>query len=260
MELPIIPTAGLFISEVKFHGISRSPLRTVEEYELEFYPEDGGFTHLNGEAYPMRRGNLLIARPGDQRRSTLPFRCRFIRLQPPGDDLRPLLDSLCGVTVMDDPDACEKRFANVAAWRLSDDPYNRFAAAAEVLTLLRQVHRQRERLLEQSGGSDVLTLAMRCIEQRYMQPLTVEDIARDCHVSASYLHRLFVAHLSSTPHAALTRRRVLAAKALLVNTREPISQIAWKCGFNSSSYFSDCFRKQTGQSPREFREGMGYQL
>ena len=93
-----------------------------------------------------------------------------------------------------------------------------------------------------------------------MQPLTVEEIARDCHVSTSYLHRLFMARLGVSPHVALIQRRVTAAKALLVNSREPLAQIAWKCGFNSPSYFSDCFHRQTGMTPRAFRDSMAYQL
>lgn len=259
MQLPMIPTAGTFHSEVKFQDIARSPLRTVCEFELELYLEDGGFTHLNGMEYPMRRGNLLIACPGDQRRSTLPFSCRFIRVQP-SDELRAMLEACGGVTVMEDLEGCEKRFANVARWFLSDDPFDRLAARSEVLLLLRLVHRQKARLLEQSGGSDVLALALRTIEQRYAQPLTVEDMALDCHVSASYLHRLFTARLGMTPHAALTQRRITAAKALLVNGTEAMADIAWKCGFNSPSYFSDCFRRQVGMSPRQFRDEMAYRL
>ena len=259
MQLPIIPTAGVFQSVVKFHDIARSPLRTVNEYELELYLEDGGFTYLNGVEYPMRRGNFLVACPGDQRRSSLPFSCRFIRLQP-DDALSPLLRELGGVTVMDDLSACEKSFRHVAEWFLSDDPYNRLAAGAEVLTLLRMVHRQQSRLQAEGDQNDVLTRALRCIEQMYMRPLTVEDIARDCHVSPSYLHRLFMARMGATPHAVLMRRRITAAKTLLVNSEEVLADIAWKCGFHSPSYFSDCFRRQVGQSPRDFRKSMSYQL
>ena len=259
MQTPLIPTAGVFHSVIKFHDIARSPLRTVQEYELELYLEDGGFTYLNGVEYPMRRGNFLIACPGDQRRSSLPFSCRFIRVQP-DDALAPLLRAVGGVTVMEDLEACEKHFRHVAEWFLSDDPYDRMAAGAGVLALLRMVHRQQSRLQAEAGDCDVLARALRCIEQMYMRPLSVEDIAHDCHVSASYLHRLFTARMGVTPHEALTQRRITAAKTLLVNSQETMTDIAWKCGFHSPSYFSDCFRRQTGMSPREFRKAMAYQL
>ena len=44
------------------------------------------------------------------------------------------------------------------------------------------------------------------------------------------------------------------ARALLLNTRLPVSEIATATGFADSNYFSRCFRKFTGLSPREFRE------
>jgi len=263
--LPQICGAGIFSSQQsnikRFHGTIRTPVREVERYELELYCDEGGFMQLNGREYPMRRGTLLVARPGDQRCSTLPFRCHFVRLWQVEPELERLLVEVAGITLTDHPEPFETAFENIRSWFLSDDPFNRLAAVGELFSLLRMIRRQRLFSSSEAGeGEDVLTQAQRYIERHYHEELSVEQIARACHVSVSYLHRLFAERLEQTPHAALLRQRITAAKTMLMNEACPIAEIAWRCGFNSPCYFSDCFRKSVGMSPREFREQMAYQL
>ena len=59
--------------------------RIVETYELELFHQNTGVSHINGQAYPARRGMLLCAKPGDTRFSELPVKCSFIRISFPVD-------------------------------------------------------------------------------------------------------------------------------------------------------------------------------
>jgi AraC family transcriptional activator of pobA len=56
----------------------------------------------------------------------------------------------------------------------------------------------------------------------------------------------------------LIRQRVLTeAKRQLVFTAQPIHDIAYELGFADHSHFARFFRKQTGTTPQDFREGRG---
>jgi len=56
----------------------------------------------------------------------------------------------------------------------------------------------------------------------------------------------------------LVRQRVLTeAKRQLVFTNQPIHEIAYDLAFSDPSHFARFFRKQTGTTPHEFREGRG---
>jgi AraC family transcriptional activator of pobA len=56
----------------------------------------------------------------------------------------------------------------------------------------------------------------------------------------------------------LIRQRVLTeAKRQLVFTNQPIHEIAYDLAFSDPSHFARFFRKQTGTTPHEFREGRG---
>jgi AraC family transcriptional regulator, transcriptional activator of pobA len=44
------------------------------------------------------------------------------------------------------------------------------------------------------------------------------------------------------------------ARRLLQSSEQPVAEIAWKLGFDDSSYFIRLFRNETGVSPLAFRK------
>jgi AraC-like DNA-binding protein len=72
--------------------------------------------------------------------------------------------------------------------------------------------------------------------------------------SVPHLHDRFKECLDLSPHQALIRRRVQAARELLASTNDPIKSVAGKCGFTTASAFCVQFRKVTRLSPKEYRE------
>jgi transcriptional regulator GlxA family with amidase domain len=47
--------------------------------------------------------------------------------------------------------------------------------------------------------------------------------------------------------------RLQVANALLSGTDSPVGEIAERCGFESPNYFSRCYKRYYGKSPREGR-------
>lgn len=92
------------------------------------------------------------------------------------------------------------------------------------------------------------------LEKNYSSALTLPEIARHAAISEVTLYRLIRKGTGESPINCLNRIRIRHARALLLNTRLPVSEIAAATGFADSNYFSRCFRKFTGLSPREFRE------
>jgi len=59
--------------------------------------------------------------------------------------------------------------------------------------------------------------------------------------------------LAKTPNQVINEIRLENARKLLVETRLPISQIAYQCGFAEPSYFSKQFRRLFGEIPSQMR-------
>lgn len=81
------------------------------------------------------------------------------------------------------------------------------------------------------------------------------ELAPLAGVSYSRLRELFLATQRQTLHAFLQRTRLDQARQLLGDRRLSIKQVAERLNFSSEFYFSHFFRRATGMSPSQFREG-----
>ena len=91
------------------------------------------------------------------------------------------------------------------------------------------------------------------LHTRYAEPITIEMLAEDCHVSKYYLCRLFRNHTGMSIVQYLNEQRLSCARRLLSQTRRSITSIAQDCGFGSASHFCALFREHEGITPRDFR-------
>ena len=112
-HLPALLQAGLFDSRIKFAGQRATVGRVMTQYELELYLEEGGAVFVQGKRYPIRRGLLLCAKPGQRRRSELHFRCYYLYLAVGDGQFRQLLDAFPDVLQVTDFDRCLMLFADM---------------------------------------------------------------------------------------------------------------------------------------------------
>lgn len=97
-----------------------------------------------------------------------------------------------------------------------------------------------------------LSRMVRFIEEHFQQDISRDEIMKAGEVSISVGSRIFQEFLHETPIGHLIRVRIDHASELLRRTDLPVSEIAFRCGFRDTNYFSLQFKKTTGLSPREF--------
>lgn len=83
----------------------------------------------------------------------------------------------------------------------------------------------------------------------------LDDLLRIANMSRSNLMRVFRKATGQPPIEYLIRLRVQRAMELLRQTSLSVTEIALEVGFNDSNYFTRCFRKAAGQTPRQYRQG-----
>lgn len=98
--------------------------------------------------------------------------------------------------------------------------------------------------------------AVRWIERNLAEPFTIRQVADAAGLGPSSLRQHFLDELGESPSAYMTRQRVEKAKLLLRDSRRSITDIALTLGFSTSSYFTSVFRRQTGQTPSEYRQAV----
>ena len=88
------------------------------------------------------------------------------------------------------------------------------------------------------------------------RPGTLATYAAETGISENYLSRLVKKSTGRSVGAWIDIERILRAKRLLADTREPIIDIAASVGIEDQSYFSRLFKKETGLTPSAFRKKM----
>jgi transcriptional regulator GlxA family with amidase domain len=96
---------------------------------------------------------------------------------------------------------------------------------------------------------DVINL----MENNIEVPLTLPSIAEKCKLSLRQIERLFHKYRDLTPSQYYLSLRLMHAKQLLLNTNRSVIDISIATGFETQSYFTACYRKHFGSSPRNHR-------
>lgn len=91
------------------------------------------------------------------------------------------------------------------------------------------------------------------MERNYNEPLAIGELARMANMSERGFYRVFQEATGTTPNQYLTNLRIATASELLSKSEQSITDIAYECGFQDSSYMAKQFKKHMGVTPREFR-------
>ena len=84
--------------------------------------------------------------------------------------------------------------------------------------------------------------------------IKVDDVAKKLGVNRSYLSSLFVKETGSSLSSFIRREKINASANMLRFSDYTYSDIAEYFGFASQSHFIQCFRKEMGLTPKEFRK------
>ena len=82
----------------------------------------------------------------------------------------------------------------------------------------------------------------------------VADAISRIPLNANYVRRQFRETFHMTPVSFMNQLRINQAKSILLTTAEPITEIAYRCGFTDAKYFTRLFHASTGFPPLTYRK------
>lgn len=91
------------------------------------------------------------------------------------------------------------------------------------------------------------------IENHYMHPISLDEMAQLSCMSTSHFATLFREFFGETPMDYLNSYRIERACLLLTNTAHSVTDISYMCGFSDSAYFTKVFKKYKGTTPKKYR-------
>lgn len=240
--------------KIHFHEID---LHTHAEFELYINLSGDVSFLVESTLYPLSRGDVIIARPGEQHhcvyRSEKTHKLFWILfdsaknkdvldlLQPescenyisPREDLREELLDLCGKL-------------HSAPLSQEEQLYSFF----RILAILRMSKGASLRPKENLPGD--LSKIIDYINQHIHEELTVTEIAHYFYISQSTLERRFKQTLQVTPLEFIRRKKILLA-AQMLQAGESVLNVGTDLGYTDSSYFIELFKRYFNCTPNEYK-------
>ena len=106
-----------------------------------------------------------------------------------------------------------------------------------------------------TGWPPLVRQAVALIRERYGSLYGVEELADALGVSKSHLVRVFHQTMGVTPGRYLTDTRIEAARQLLARGHT-LEVVAGLCGFSGANYLCKVFKRETGLTPVQYRDGL----
>ena len=107
--------------------------------------------------------------------------------------------------------------------------------------------------LAQVKHSDVVFKITNYIKKNCSEKLTLDSLAKEVYLSKSYLSSIFKLETGMSLTSYITKVRIEKSKKLLLEDCISLAIISNRCGFKDQSYFTKVFKKETGVSPKRFR-------
>jgi len=127
-------------------------------------------------------------------------------------------------------------------------------AAALRLVLLLAPRAAAESPISRGGLAPWQKRKIDCYLREHLErPLQVKRLAQQVSLSASHFCRAFKDSFGTTPHMHIVRLRLERARQLMATTRDPLSDIALRCGLADQAHLSKLFRRWMGETPNAWR-------
>ena len=131
----------------------------------------------------------------------------------------------------------------------------------KLLTMLVEINRYFGTEMQTDKVRQISDKNLRLIEKsiQYMTDhidscITLDQLSKIATMSRSYYSHLFKELNGISPWDYLTYKRIETAEKYLIDSEDPIIEIANKCGFNNSANFNRSFKNITGRTPSQFRQ------
>ena len=235
------------------------------EYEL-YYMLDGQTTYfIEDKIYSIEKGNFVFIPKGIPHRTDAPEGCCSERLllnfgeELIPEKIRPFLSRLPQGGVIHIPDdhipELETLFLKIEAEYHGDSPGKDALWELYIHELLLLLFRyQTPPKPENAKPNQLIHNISEYIRQNYAQDITLAQLSRHFWVNESHLSRKFKQVTGIGVNQYITYVRIRNAERLLRQTNLSITEIAGKCGFNDSGYFSAVFKRINQKSPLSFRK------
>lgn len=261
-----------FKNHLKEHSFIEKPHRH-NFYLLVLFTNGTGIHEIDFDKYPIKKGSLFILQPGQIHNWSLSndidgyivFYSQEIYNLYFGT--KKIEDYLFYKSVKSNPEMYfeKNEFAEIEMYfklMLSESESEKPKRNDKILNLLDSINIEisRKYLLDNNHKTAVYNHKIDQFEKLIDTHFKIEKspsfYASKMNITLKHLNRICKTILNKTATELITERVILEAKRLLIDKNKAISQVADELNYENYSYFAKLFKKETNNSPSEFRKNL----
>ncbi|WP_169082355.1 helix-turn-helix domain-containing protein [Paenibacillus sp. PL91] len=241
-----------------------------EFFEIGFIVSGSGTHILNGEPFPLKRGMAFLLTTADFH-EIIPDEGETVHLYDfifEDSFIRPALTEMLfeqashyahtfeGAIVDTIEAEFDRIWGETQLWQPGSDLIVQGSFERILIELFRQTG-QKQRAAETATVHAVhpsIRKSVIYIQHHFREPITLQKVSEHVGLSANYFSECFRKQTGTSFQVHLQEKRLQFAKALLVSTALPITEICYASGFNTIPNFERFFKRKFGQAPRDYRK------
>ncbi len=129
--------------------------------------------------------------------------------------------------------------------------------------LFSMIENEREKQNQDVGEPALLNIQsttfrnfLRILEENFRRTEGVDFYANKLFMTSRNLNLVCQSIINKSVSEIIETRKLIEAKNQLIYTDKTISEIGFDLGYNEKAYFTNVFKKKSGQTPSEFRDSM----
>jgi AraC-like DNA-binding protein len=104
-----------------------------------------------------------------------------------------------------------------------------------------------------TSSMNTILAVQKYIEENYLEPISLVEVAKQFFLDQSYLSRLFKRLTGFTFSEYIILQRINHAKELLIFSSQDTTQVGINSGYNNVNHFIRIFKKYEGITPYQYR-------
>lgn len=131
-------------------------------------------------------------------------------------------------------------------------PFDKKKVAMQLQTLLLDIWESSTKKQENVIVSRINAI----VDENLCRRIYSEDLEKELHLTYKYMNKIYKLATGKCIMQYHSEQRIKAAAEILKTSDRSIEETAAEFGYEDPLYFSKCFKKQTGMSPREYRRNL----
>lgn len=228
----------------------RAHSHTHKCYELIYYFSGNGYCDIGNKRYDYAEHNCVIIPPNTKHNDFHLEPCRLFCL---GFSIA--RDKSLPSGVFPDRNQSIMRYVEIISSEFKDKPNDYISVAHNCMNnIIIEINRMNEHTINAPFHPNAIEFAIDYIEKNFQTDISLKTLSEITNYSYDRFRHIFHHAIGISPKQYILDKRLEHAKKLLSTTSLPITEIAYQCGFSSSSLFAKQFKNKTDLSPIRYRQ------